>query len=269
MRRILSIREIIVKTKLIVLALAVCFAAAANATDGQTADGICVLEGRHNDGDASLIVVSESGLKGFQCRADVVPRLDDVSYRPSPGGAIVEQIRGRTNYSNEDTGGTALVDFKAQPGSFTTLKLVGVVAASHDLQGVHKSSIFGMELAAIPAQRELRVALIENVTSDPSKFQLEVTILNQWNGESSHIGTVPVASRSGFDLSVTKNSSQRGFNLILSSGAASTTFKIASELGVKGIHGWHFGLLNDVTADNAVPYTWLLAPGPKPLITVH
>ncbi len=62
------------KTKLIVLALTLC-CAAAHAANGQTPDGVCVLDGRHNDGDASLIVVSESGLKDFQCRADVVPNL--------------------------------------------------------------------------------------------------------------------------------------------------------------------------------------------------
>ena len=259
------------KTKMIVLALALCAATAASATNGQAPDGICVLDGRNNDGDASLVVVSASDLKDIPCRADLVPRLEEVSYRPSPGGAVVEHLRGRTNYSNEETGGGEAIEFNTQGRNFT-LKLVGVVAASEQLEGVHKSSIFGMELAAIPEQRELRVALIEShgeTSSRKSKFQLDVTILNQWNGESSYIGTVPVASSSSFDLVLTKNSSQRGFNLILSSGAASTTFKIASELGVKGIHGWHFGLLNDVTADNAVPYTWLLAPGPKPLITVH
>lgn len=259
------------KTKMTFLALALCVTAASNATNGQTPDGLCVLDGRHNDGDASLIVVSESGLKDFQCLANVVPQTETISNRPAPGGQVVEQYRGRTNYSNEETGGTASIDANLQAGS-QTLKLVGVVAASQSAHDMHKSSIFGMELAAIPAQRELRVALIESqdgVSNDQSKFQLEVTILNQWNGESSLVGTVPVAARGSFDLTLAKNSAQRGIRLTLSSGAVSGTFKIASELGVKGIHGWHFGLLNDVTADNNVAYTWLLAPGPKPIITAQ
>ena len=167
------------KTKLIVLALTLCCAAAAHAANGQTPDGTCSLDGRHNDGDASLIVVSESGLKDFQCRADVVPNLEETFYRPSPGGAVVEQMQGRTNYSNEETGGGARIDFNEQAGSYT-LKLLGIVAAAGRTEGVHKSSIFGMELAAIPEQRELRVALIESqdgVSNSRSKFQLDVTIL--------------------------------------------------------------------------------------------
>lgn len=185
-----------------------------------------------------------------------------------PTDSVPSQLgagRGRTNYGNNETGGVVRPNSDSpSPNSGGTLTLVGIAQPVTNDE-FHKSSIFSMELDANPAQSQVRVALAvrRGATS------LEVTTLNQWTGAVENLGSLPVAGGGGFELALVQNPRIAGVLLTLTSGRVATTFTINQNLGPKGLDGWHYGLLNDTSADNTVAYTWLMENGPKPTISAN
>ena len=229
--------------KIKLLALALVALANINYSSALASDvGKCAMGGVRFEGDSSLFVTTSTGSEVLPCRVDTIP---------SPVGAS----RGRTNYGNNEAGGVVRLI------SGGTLTLVGIAQPVTNDE-FHKSSIFSMELEANPAQSQVRVALVvrRGATS------LEVTTLNQSTGAVENLGSTPVGRRGSFELALTQNPRIAGVQLTLTSGAVATTFTINQNLGPKGLNGWHYGLLNDISADNTVAYTWLMANGPKPTI---
>ena len=236
------------KFKLLVLALAAL--ANVNFSSALAGESRCTNGGVRFDGDASLFVTTSTGSDLLPCRVDSIPIQDGAN-------------RGRTNYGNNETGGIVPPNSDATPpNSGGTLTLVGIAQPAKNDE-FHKSSIFSMELEANPEQRLVRVALAVR----RGATALEVTTLNQWTGVVENLGSLPVGRRGGFELALTQNPRISGVQLTLTSGEVSTTFTLNHNLGPKGLNGWHYGLLNDTSADNTVAYTWLMANGPMPTVT--
>jgi hypothetical protein len=231
------------KFKLLVLAFAslanVNFSCALASDSGRCTQGGVLFEG-----DASLAVISSTGSTALPCRVDSNP-------------SSIATTRGRTSYG-------VIVDRVARSIVGGTLRLVGIAQPVTNDE-IHKSSIFAMELEANPAQSQVRVALVvrRGATS------LEVTTLNQWTGDVEMLGSLPVERRGTFELALAQNPRIEGVQLTLTSGAVSTTFSLKQNLGSMGLNGWHYGLLEDTSADNTVAYTWLMANGPMPTITAN
>lgn len=220
-----------------------------NGANAQSLQNNCQLGGVDTEGDATIASITSTG-------SDLVPCRLDLLLNPQAAS------RGRTNYSNQETGGGNRAEHDLISGG--TLRISGIAQLPSDAER-HKSSIFSMELEPNPAQSQLRVAIVFS----RGAASLEVTQLNQWTGEVENLGSMPIARRGGFDLALVQSPRIAGLKLTLTSGAQSTTFTIDQNLGPKGLRGWRYGLLNDTSADNLVPYTWLMGHGPKPTITAN
>jgi hypothetical protein len=209
------------------------------------------------NGDASRMTIDSTGVASLPCRLDFAPLM---------GG----NTRGRENLLDVGAGEKlSSLNFDVSKLPNVVLQLDGVATRQLTVNPVfafHKSSIFSMELAPDKTgENDLRVALIDK----NNRFGLEVSVWNRFSRTSKVIGMTGVGRSNSFNLQLLKNRNVPGLKLLLTSERYTAQFSIDAELGARGMNGWHYGLLNDDSADNAVPYTWLMGDGPAPIIAVQ